>query len=137
MFFLIPLSLSSPVVLDHLSVQRPKNEVIHLKPLTLQLELGTCTNCNGQMQAIIARAGESVRHPLHHPVSLKRLKSASCSCKTRHDGEKVSARARRENHVHPDASESFRVAKVRERAPHPKTPRSLPTKQRRKLYWHL
>lgn len=61
-------SLSSLVVLDRLSVQRPKNEVIHLKPLTLQRKLGTCTNCNRQMQAIIAGAGESVRHPLCHHV---------------------------------------------------------------------
>lgn len=86
------------MVMDHLFVQRPKNEVIHLKPLTLQLKLGTYTNCNGQMQAIIARAGESVRHPLHHLISLKRLKSASCSCKMWHNEEKVSARAWRENH---------------------------------------
>lgn len=108
------------MVLDRLSAQRPKNEVIHLKPLTLQLKLGTCTNCNGQMQAIIAAAEESVRHPLHHPVSLKRLKSASGCCK-RHNEEKVSARAPRENHVHVGASDSFQDAKTRECAPHLKT----------------
>lgn len=110
----------SPVVLDRLSAQRPKNEVIHLKPLTLQLKLSTCTNCNGQMQAIIAAAEESVRHPLHHPVSLKRLKSATGCCK-RQNEEKVSARAPRENHVHVGAYDSFQDAKTRECAPHLKT----------------
>lgn len=109
------------MVLDRLSAQRPKNEVIHLKPLTLQLKLGTCANCNGQMQAIIAAAKESVRHPLHHPVSLKRLKSAS-GCRKRHNEEKVSARAPRENHVRVGAADSFQdAAKTRERAPHLKT----------------
>lgn len=116
MFFFPP----SPVVLDRLSAQRPKNEVIHLKPLTLQLKLSTCTNCNGQMQAIIAAAVESVHHPLHHPVSLKRLKSATGCCK-RQNEEKVSARAPRENHVHVGAYDSFQDAKTRECAPHLKT----------------
>lgn len=123
--FVFFLSLSQ-WFLDRLSVQRPKNEVIHLKPLTLQRKLGTCTNCNGQMQAIIAGVGERVPHPLHHLVFLEVKKC--CSCNAQHNIERVCARAWHKNHVNPRCIQIFPSRQDKRASSTSKDPHSLSTK---------